>query len=604
MFLPLSSFGVCPFEHYTDVVTACTGDNKFGIVYPVGTSGTDISFFPLRPNKRTGKGYTHGIGCVDETSSPAWYAIKIDEPGTMLMNISHSQGEDIDFVCWGPFHGATKQEMLESVCANSEEYFADCKVPNTSNDCAKEKLKQCEEMYKVGPDADTYSKVFSKDKISKCKGEIEQRSLIDTDYECFYGNSDAFPIAYMMDCSFSKGSSESCVIENAKRGDWFLILVTNFSGKPGNVVFEKVHGTATTDCSVIVDVGNSGPVCEGEPLLLYVNNAPAYSTCEWHGPNGFVSTKNPHIIEDVKKNQSGKYYVTVTTHDGLKSDELSTVVDVISNEPIDTTIRVVDGDVVSFKGQKFDKSGLYKVYEKSGKCTRTYNVTVVVVPGIPTYTMNSGPVCEGEYVTLTIEDEPTSGVEGYFWSGPNGYDSKEKNPVIKLNSRKVGEYSLRIKKDGLMYPTKPTKVEMSPKVKTTIVEKIQMGSSIMFGGEEIDRRGIYTDTLQTVYGCDSIVEMVLQIEMPDIVPSIIVTPNGDGVNDTWEIDKIDLYPDATVSIFDRYGRELFTMENYMNEWNGEDRYGRNLPSNDYWYEVDIPSIDRVYTGHFTLARTK
>lgn len=604
VFLPLSSFAVCPFEHYADVVTACTGDNALGIVYPVGTSGTDVPYFPLRPNKRTGKGYTHGIGCLDETPSPAWYAIKIDEPGTMLLNISHSKNEDIDFVCWGPFRGDTKQEMLESVCAKSDVYFADCKVPNTSNDCVTEKLKQCEAKYGIGPNSSIYDRINSKDSISKCKGEIERRSLVDTDYECFYGNSDAFPIAYMIDCSFSRGSSESCVIENAKRGDWYLILVTNFSGVSGNVKFEKIHGNATTDCSVIVDVGNSGPVCEGEPLQLYVNNAPAFSTCEWHGPNGFTSTANPHVINDVKKSDSGKYYVTVTTHDGLKSDEMSTVVNVISNEPVDTTIRVVDGDVVEFKGAKFDKSGKYKVTESAGDCSRTYNVTVVVVPGLPTYTMNSGPVCDGDSVTLTIGEEPETGVEGYVWSGPNGFSSKAKNPVVRLNSRKVGEYSLRIKKDGLMYPTKPTTVEMIPRAQTTIVEKIRLGSSIVFGGKELDKRGVYTDTLQSSYGCDSIVEMVLQVEMPDIIPSTIVSPNGDGVNDTWVIGNIDLYPDATVSIYDRYGRSLLVVDKYMDEWDGVDRYGRNLPSDDYWYEVDIPSIDRVYTGHFTLIRSK
>lgn len=93
------------------------------MVYKAGTSKVEVQSFPLRPNKRTGKGFTHGIGCVDETPSPAWYAIKIEESGNLLMNISHSEGADIDFVCWGPFSGETKQAMLENVCGNADSYF-------------------------------------------------------------------------------------------------------------------------------------------------------------------------------------------------------------------------------------------------------------------------------------------------------------------------------------------------------------------------------------------------------------------------------------------------------------------------------------------------
>lgn len=605
LFLPTLSYGICPFENYTDVVTACTGVNEWGIVYPAGTSGSEVSYFPLRPNKRTGKGYTHGIGCMDESPSPAWYAIKIEEPGNLLLGINHSENADVDFVCWGPFQGNTKQEMLENVCAKSDTYLVDCVVPNTTNTCATEKLQQCETSFGVGVGLSAYEEIVRKDKISKCKAEVDSRSLVDTDYECFYGNSDAFPIGYMVDCSFSNGKTETCFIENAKRGEWYLILVTNFSGTAGNISFDKIHGTATTDCSVIVDVGNSGPVCEGETLKLFVNNAPKFSTCKWRGPNGFTSTEVSPKIMDIRMANAGTYYVTVTTHDGLKSEELQTVVDVISNEPVDTTIRVVEGGTVKFKGSEFSEAGNYKVYKNQGHCTKTYNVTVDEVPGIPTYTMNSGPACDGDSVFLTIEDEPTEGVEGYVWSGPNGFSSKLREPVVaKMNSRKAGEYRLIIKKDGLEYPTKSTTVQLIPKSKTTIVEKVRLGESIMFGGVEVKQRGTYTDTLQSSYGCDSIVEMIVQIVMPDIEAATIVSPNGDGVNDTWKIKNIELFPDAVVWIYDRYGREIYKKEEYLNDWNGVDRNGRQLPSDDYWYVVDIQSSDRYYTGHFTLMGSK
>lgn len=605
LFCSISSFGECPFEHFTDVVTACAGDNGLGIVYPAGTSKKEVEYFLLRPNKRTGKGYTRGIGCLDETPSPAWYAIKIEDPGTLLLSIAHSGGNDIDYACWGPFYGETKQEMLEGICSLSSLYFENCAVPNTTNPCLTGKLEQCERDFAPVPGADSYEKILAQEKVSECKGELTRRSQVDTDFECFFGNYDAFPIGYMVDCSFSTSASEPCVISNAKRGEWYLLLVTNFSGMSGNVNFTKVHGSATTDCSVVVDASNNGPVCEDDTIKLFVNNAPKYSTCKWRGPNGFTSNDNAPIITNVRNKHAGTYYVTVTTHDGLVSDEISTTVKVITNTPVDTTIRMVEGDVVMFKGSELKQAGTHTVYEKIGQCNKAYNVNIVTVPGLPTYATNDGPVCQGDSVTLGIGDEPTTGVEGYIWTGPNGFHSSERNPVIpKMNSYKQGEYSLKIKKDGLVYKTKPTVVEVLPKNKVSIVEKVPLGETVEFGGETISKRGVYTDTLQASTGCDSIVEMTFVPIMPDIEPTVFITPNGDGVNDTWVINNIELYPDAVVSIYDRYGRELYKEDGYENEWNGSDRYGRKLPTDDYWYVVDIMSIDRVYTGHFTLLRSK
>lgn len=601
----LNVFGVCPFSKYTDVVTACTGDNDFGITYSVGTSNGEVSFFPLRPNKRTGKGYTHGVGCLDETPSPAWYAIKIEEPGNLLMNISHSGSADIDFACWGPFSGDTKQAMLENVCANADEYFKDCLVPNTVNDCKQVQLEQCETRFAVGPSASAIEKVESKEKISDCKENVERRTESDTEYECFYGNYDAFPIGQMVDCSFSNRPSESCYINNAKKGEWYIILVTNFSGVSGNICFSKIGGSATTDCSVIVDAGSNSPVCEGEELKLYVNNVPAYGSCKWRGPNGFESNEISPKISSVKKASAGTYYAQIITHDGLKSDEVPVNVSIISNAPVDTTIRMVEGDKVKFKNVEFTKAGDYEVPFKSGQCTKIFNVKVVVEPLLPAFIEQNGPICQGDSLFLSIGDGPTSGVTGYIWSGPNGFHSTLECPVVpKMNQNKAGEYSLKIKKDGLVYPVAPVNVTVIPKIKEKVIQRIPFGESFEFAGETICDRGVYTATFQSYYGCDSVVELSLIPDMPPLEPSEFFSPNGDGENDVWTINNIEYYPDAMVRIYDRFGKNVYEATQYSSEnaWNGKDKHGRDLPSTDYWYLIDVDSSDRVYYGHVTLMR--
>ncbi len=598
-----NTFGTCPFEHYKDVVTACTGENSLGIVYPAGTSNTEVTSFPLRLNDRK-NGYTHGIGCLDETPSPAWFAMKIDQSGDLLMKISHSKGADIDFACWGPFWGESKQAMLENVCANFDTYFVDCKVPSSVNDCRQSQLEQCESRFAVVPGDSEIEKLNKRAKMSECKMEVDRRSQTEPEYECFYGKYNAFPIDYMTDCSFSGSQTESCFIGGAKKGEWYIILVTNFGKVAGNIEFTKINGDATTDCSVIVDAGSNSPVCEGEELKLYVQNPPAYSTCKWTGPNGFEAEGANPVINAAGVSAKGTYYVQITTHDGLISEKTPVNVDVISNTPIDTVVRVVATTVVDFKGTELSKEGTYQIFENNGQCSREYNVTVEEVPLLPAFIEQNGPVCEGVSLLLSIGDAP-SNFDGVEWSGPNGFRSSSENPIVRfMNSNKSGKYSLKIKKDGLLFPVAPVDVKVIPKVVEKIYQKIEYGQTYEFDGETLSKRGKYTATFESEYGCDSTVELYLLVDMPDLVPDEFITPNGDGENDVWNIKNINLCPEAVIRLYDRYGKKVYEASNYSpeNAWSGKDQSGRDLPSSDYWYTIDVQSADKVYYGHVTLMR--
>ncbi|MFK7748268.1 MAG: T9SS type B sorting domain-containing protein [Kordia sp.] len=77
------------------------------------------------------------------------------------------------------------------------------------------------------------------------------------------------------------------------------------------------------------------------------------------------------------------------------------------------------------------------------------------------------------------------------------------------------------------------------------------------------------------------------------------TPNGDNVNDTWQLLQKEYYPNATIELYDRYGKNL----NYIkadSEWDGTYK-GISLPSGDYWYKLTLES-GRVVTGNVTLKR--
>lgn len=77
------------------------------------------------------------------------------------------------------------------------------------------------------------------------------------------------------------------------------------------------------------------------------------------------------------------------------------------------------------------------------------------------------------------------------------------------------------------------------------------------------------------------------------------TPNGDGVNDFWHVDRSREYPDMIVTIFDRYGKGLIQLNSKMNGWDGTFD-GKALKTGAYWYSISYQNTK--YTGHFALIR--
>ncbi|NNC69381.1 MAG: T9SS type B sorting domain-containing protein, partial [Flavobacteriaceae bacterium] len=112
--------------------------------------------------------------------------------------------------------------------------------------------------------------------------------------------------------------------------------------------------------------------------------------------------------------------------------------------------------------------------------------------------------------------------------------------------------------------------------------------------------GFYTFYVRDTKGC--IVEEI--VEFKDIEIPNFFTPNGDTTNDDWYPRNIELYPNISVQVFDRYQRLIATYQgNDIAGWNGYYK-GKELPSGDYWYLVRLnePSDDREFKGNFTLYR--
>jgi len=82
------------------------------------------------------------------------------------------------------------------------------------------------------------------------------------------------------------------------------------------------------------------------------------------------------------------------------------------------------------------------------------------------------------------------------------------------------------------------------------------------------------------------------------------TPNGDGINDNWNIVNLSNQPDAIINIFDRFGKFIVQIAPAGNGWDGT--YNSNqLPSTDYWFVIYYKGRngeDKEFKAHFSLKR--
>jgi gliding motility-associated-like protein len=88
---------------------------------------------------------------------------------------------------------------------------------------------------------------------------------------------------------------------------------------------------------------------------------------------------------------------------------------------------------------------------------------------------------------------------------------------------------------------------------------------------------------------------------PDIIIPNAFTPNGDGINDTWDIQKIGNYPDCSVQVFNRYGNLVYSSTGYSIPWDGTYK-GIQLPTGTYYYLINLYAGIPVLSGFVTIIR--
>lgn len=172
------------------------------------------------------------------------------------------------------------------------------------------------------------------------------------------------------------------------------------------------------------------------------------------------------------------------------------------------------------------------------------------------------------------------------------------------------EQHTTVEKDGVVITPSPDPVF---KPNERIVVKVQprggFRPKVTVQGAERQEDGSYIVTGDVLVSVEWI---ELPVDLAALRVPAVFTPNGDGVNDTWEIpakdaEKRDLRKKVQVHdvrVYDRWGVTVFVAKDSYTGWNGRDLSGNELPTDSYYYNLEIALEGKTIrrSGTITIVR--
>jgi gliding motility-associated-like protein len=217
---------------------------------------------------------------------------------------------------------------------------------------------------------------------------------------------------------------------------------------------------------------------------------------------------------------------------------------------------------------------------------------------------------------ITLSSGITSNFNNYTFLWSTGETTSE----IQVNE--IGTYTVEVTEIGACTKTKtitvqPSNIATITEIQIDDISDVNVVTVLVSGeGEYVyalnDPNNVYQESnvfqnvpagFHIVYvrdiknNCGIVAETIAVIGYPKFF-----TPNGDSINDTWQLKGISevFQSNSQVYIYDRYGKLLRILINSQDSWDGTIN-GAKMPSSDYWFSVQLQD-GRTFTGNFTLKR--
>ncbi len=253
------------------------------------------------------------------------------------------------------------------------------------------------------------------------------------------------------------------------------------------------------------------------------------------------------------------------------------------------------------------------------RCANSISHTIVINESTPINIIIVGlsDVCEGDEMELGVNGTFNS----YSWS--TGASSS----TIKVNAS--GTYSVEVENANQCKSSDTMDIVLNPIPEITTIpenpeitagESVQLEASgavdyVWTPADGLSATDIYNPVATpastisyTVSGtsidnCTGTAEITVRV-MPLIVelgPAKVFSPNGDLINDTWKIEKIENYPEYLVTIHNRAGSKVYETAAYSgNEWDGTSN-GREMAESVYYFIISDGGV-KIKSGSVTLIR--
>ncbi len=466
---------------------------------------------------------------------------------------------------------------------------------------------------------------------------------------------------------FTSGDQNPVIasVTMANQGLYSLKVQDNVSGCTSIAASIQVNVNVSPTAPT---ASNSGAACEGGSAILSATTIPG-ATYEWTGPNGFSGSQQVIALNQVTLAQAGSYSVrafvngcwsSATTTDLVVNEKPTVTIPDVTPVCEGGTLEITSvtnsaNPVYDWKGpnnysgsasnvsiqdvKESKHQGAYTLQVTDGTtgCKSDVVATWVVINEKPNNLMavNNGPKCEGGTVQLNATN-----IIGatYTWTGPDGFASQDRNPIITdLNSDKVGDYVLTITLGTCLSEKVTTTVEMNDKpvanagdditTQTNVPVKLNGSGGLIYLWSPANMLsfsnipnptfiagsvGIYEMelTVTNEFGCSDKDTVIVNVEKSivniDSVPiPDLITPNGDGINDVWNIQVLLDYIankglSYEIGLYARGGSKIMISNNYSNDWDGTYK-GKELPDGVYWYAIQL-SNGEVFKGSLTIKR--
>ncbi|RYD99075.1 MAG: tandem-95 repeat protein [Sphingobacteriales bacterium] len=321
---------------------------------------------------------------------------------------------------------------------------------------------------------------------------------------------------------------------------------------PANLPVSDVSGTAeNNDTPTVTSFSVNGAIALVKTATFDGNKVTYTFTIKNTGP----VTLNTITLTDAKLGLNNK---VITVANGLAPGAITTAVEVYTLTQADKDL----GTVTNTATVNAKTIGGANVTDVSGTLENNNTPTVISFPKSPRAVNDDGGIVSGSPKTIIVlaNDDP-------------GNSTFDKLTVEIVSQPKNGK--VVVNADG------------------TITYTANPG----FTGEDT-----FTYRVKDAYGYyTNVASVTLTATFVNISVPNLFTPNGDGINDVFEIRGLNQYQSNELQIVNRWGNEVFHAKGYQNNWTGE-----GLNEGTYYYLLRVKKAGsdemEVFKGYITLIR--